>query len=66
MTTIPLKTLRQKWMKDPKFRAEYERIGPAIDRAMKFAEARHKARATRVAAESAASKPRPPGKKSEV
>jgi hypothetical protein len=26
-TTIPFETLRQKWMTDPKFREEYERIG---------------------------------------
>jgi hypothetical protein len=26
--TIPFETRRRKWMKDPKFRAAYERIGP--------------------------------------
>ena len=41
--TIPFETLRRKWMKDPKFRAEYERIGPEMDLAMTLAEARRKA-----------------------
>jgi transcriptional regulator with XRE-family HTH domain len=41
--TIPFSTLRRKWMKDPKFRAEYERIGPAMDLAMTLAEARRRA-----------------------
>jgi hypothetical protein len=41
--TISFETLRRKWMKDPKFRAEYERIGPEMDLAMTLAEARRKA-----------------------
>jgi DNA-binding XRE family transcriptional regulator len=41
--TIPFDTLRRKWMKDPKFRAEYERIGPEMELAMTLAEARRKA-----------------------
>ena len=41
--TIPFERLRRKWMKDPKFRAEYERIGPEMDLAMTLAEARRKA-----------------------
>ena len=41
--TIAFETLRRKWMKDPKFRTEYERIGPEMDLAFTLAEARHKA-----------------------
>jgi ribosome-binding protein aMBF1 (putative translation factor) len=41
--TIPFETLRRKWMKDPKFRAEYERIGPDMELAFTLAEARRKA-----------------------
>jgi hypothetical protein len=41
--TIPFETLRRKWMKDPKFRAEYERIGPEMDLTMALAEAPRKA-----------------------
>jgi DNA-binding XRE family transcriptional regulator len=41
--TIRFETLRRKWMKDPKFRAEYERIGPEMELAMTLAEARRKA-----------------------
>jgi ribosome-binding protein aMBF1 (putative translation factor) len=41
--TIPFDTLRRKWMKDPKFRAEYESIGPGMELAMTLAEARRKA-----------------------
>jgi DNA-binding XRE family transcriptional regulator len=41
--TIPFDTLRRKWMKDPEFRAEYERIGPEMELAMTLAEARRKA-----------------------
>ncbi|MBV8754219.1 MAG: hypothetical protein JO328_15255 [Hyphomicrobiales bacterium] len=43
--TIPFETLRRKWMKDPKFRAEYERIGPGMELAFELAE---KARTTRL------------------
>jgi hypothetical protein len=38
--TIPFETLRRKWMKDAKFRAEYERIGPDMELAFTLAEAR--------------------------
>jgi transcriptional regulator with XRE-family HTH domain len=48
MMTIPFAKLRQKWMKDPKFRAEYERIGPGMDLAMTLSEARRKAGLTQV------------------
>ena len=37
--TIPFETLRRKWMKDPKFRAEYERIAPDMEAAFKASEA---------------------------
>ncbi len=41
--TIPFETLRRKWMKDPKFRAEYERIGPDMELAFTLSEARRSA-----------------------
>jgi DNA-binding XRE family transcriptional regulator len=41
--TIPFEMLRRKWMKDPKFRAEYERIGPDMELAFTLTEARRKA-----------------------
>jgi DNA-binding XRE family transcriptional regulator len=41
--TISFKTLRRRWMKDPKFRAEYARIGPDMELAFTLAEARRKA-----------------------
>jgi hypothetical protein len=41
--TIPFDTLRLKWMKDLKFRAQYERIGPEMELAMTLADARRKA-----------------------
>jgi transcriptional regulator with XRE-family HTH domain len=41
--TIPFETLLQKWMQDPKFRAEYERVGPEMELAMNLAEARRDA-----------------------
>ena len=41
--TISFETLRRRWMKDPKFRAEYERIGPDMELAFTLAEARRKA-----------------------
>jgi hypothetical protein len=43
--TIPFEALRRKWMKDPKFREEYERVGPEMERAFALAE---KARAIRL------------------
>jgi len=41
--TIPFQTLRRRWMRDPSFRAEYERIGPEMELAFTLAEARRKA-----------------------
>jgi len=41
--TIPFETLRRKWMKDAKFRAEYERISPEMDLAFALSEARRNA-----------------------
>jgi ribosome-binding protein aMBF1 (putative translation factor) len=41
--SIPFETLKRKWMTDPKFRAEYERVGSEMDLAMTLAEARRKA-----------------------
>jgi hypothetical protein len=41
--TIPFETLRRRWMKEPNFRAAYERIGPEMDLAMTLAEAHRKA-----------------------
>ena len=32
--TISFDTLRRRWMKDPKFRAEYKRIGPDMEFAL--------------------------------
>ena len=40
--TISFETLRRRWMRDPKFRAEYERIGPDMELAFTLAEARRK------------------------
>ena len=44
--TIAFETLRRKWMKDPKFRAEYQRIGPEMELAFTLTEARRKANLT--------------------
>ena len=41
--TVPFETLRRRWMEDPEFRAEYERIGPEMDLAVTLTEARRKA-----------------------
>src|SRR5712692_7841364 len=41
--TISFEKLRRKWMKDPKFRAEYRRIGPDMELAFTLSEARRKA-----------------------
>src|SRR5260370_41019034 len=41
--TIRFERGRRKWMRDPKFRAEYERIGPEMDLTMTLAEAPRKA-----------------------
>ena len=41
--TISFETLRRRWMRDPKFRAEYERIGPDMELAFTLAESRRKA-----------------------
>jgi hypothetical protein len=48
LMTIPFETLRRKWMKDAKFRAEYERIGPDMELAFTLAEARRKAGLTQM------------------
>ena len=45
--TIPFEALRRKWMKDPKFRAEYERIGPEMELAFALADARRADKAQR-------------------
>jgi DNA-binding XRE family transcriptional regulator len=44
--TISFETLRQRWMNDPAFRAEYDRISPEMEIAFAVAEARHKAKLT--------------------
>jgi DNA-binding XRE family transcriptional regulator len=41
--TIPFKQVFDRWMKDPEFRHEYERIGPAMELAFQLAEARRRA-----------------------
>ena len=41
--TISFETLRRRWMKDPKFRTAYKRIGPEMELAFTLAEARRKA-----------------------
>jgi DNA-binding XRE family transcriptional regulator len=41
--TIPWREIRAEWMKDPAVRAEYERIGPAMDMAFALMDARHAA-----------------------
>lgn len=41
--TIKFDTLRDRWMRDPKFREEYDRIGPDMEIAFAIAEARHRA-----------------------
>jgi len=38
--TIPFKNLKAAWMKDPFFRAEYERLKPAFARALRKAAGR--------------------------
>ena len=47
--TIPFETLRRRWMKDAKFRAEYARIGPEMELAFTLAEARRRAGLTQAA-----------------
>lgn len=44
--TIPFEKLRRKWMRDPKFRAEYRRIGPEMELAFTLSEARRRAKLT--------------------
>ena len=39
--TIPWRKVRAEWMKSPAIRAEYERIGPAMEVAFALAQARH-------------------------
>ncbi|HEY4116177.1 MAG TPA: helix-turn-helix transcriptional regulator [Rhizomicrobium sp.] len=41
--TIPFKTLKNEWMKDPSFRAEYERLKPEYALALALIKARSKA-----------------------
>jgi ribosome-binding protein aMBF1 (putative translation factor) len=41
--TIPFAKIRERWMKDKNFRAEYERIGPEMEIAVAIAEARTRA-----------------------
>jgi DNA-binding XRE family transcriptional regulator len=41
--TISFETLRRRWMRDPRFRAEYERIGTDMELAFTLTEARRKA-----------------------
>jgi DNA-binding transcriptional regulator YiaG len=40
---IKFETLRDRWMRDPKFREAYDRIGPEMEIAFAIAEARHRA-----------------------
>jgi HTH-type transcriptional regulator/antitoxin HipB len=44
--TVPFGELADAWKRDPTFRAEYERLGPAMDLAFALAEARHGAAMT--------------------
>ena len=41
--TLSFETLRRRWMRDPRFRAEYERIGTDMELAFTLTEARRKA-----------------------
>lgn len=41
--TIPFKKLKDEWMKDPAFRAEYDRLKPEFALALALIEARAKA-----------------------
>lgn len=41
--TIPFKKLKDEWMKDPAFRAEYEKLKPEFALALALIEARAKA-----------------------
>jgi ribosome-binding protein aMBF1 (putative translation factor) len=41
--TIPFKKLKDEWMKEPSFRAEYERLKPEFALALAFIKARNKA-----------------------
>jgi ribosome-binding protein aMBF1 (putative translation factor) len=41
--TIPFKTLKSAWMKDPSFRAQYERLKPEYALALALIKARAKA-----------------------
>jgi ribosome-binding protein aMBF1 (putative translation factor) len=41
--TIPFKKLKDEWMKDPAFRAEYERLKPEFALALSLIKARTKA-----------------------
>jgi predicted transcriptional regulator len=41
--TIPLKELADEWMKDPEFKAEYDRLGPEFEIATELIQARLRA-----------------------
>lgn len=41
--TIPFKTIKDEWMKNPSFRAEYERLKPEYELALALIKARIKA-----------------------
>lgn len=42
--TIKFDALRERWMRDPQFRAAYDRISPEMEIAFTIAEARHRAK----------------------
>lgn len=41
--TIKFDTLRDRWIRDPKFRQAYDKISPEMEIAFAIAEARHRA-----------------------
>ena len=41
--TIPFSDIRERWMRDPAFRAAHERVGPEMELAFTIAEARIRA-----------------------
>ncbi|MGD9539248.1 MAG: helix-turn-helix domain-containing protein [Alphaproteobacteria bacterium] len=43
MKRVPLKRLREKWMADPAFRTEYERLAPEFEMAQALVKARLRA-----------------------
>jgi HTH-type transcriptional regulator/antitoxin HipB len=46
--TIKFDTIRERWMRDPKFREAYDKISPEMEIAFAIAEARHRARLSQV------------------